>query len=243
MLTSSPSARFEEATRVLAADVAGALAAPERAFTLQRRVAELGENGTGLGAVRVLGTDILAPYVLGGRLPEDDDVAVIREAARAYPAPPVSPTPDLVWAARDWALRRVLARFAVDATSWEGLSPAPAVDSDSGEGIAASIGTPWPEWSVAYARLSSLALPGLVGATRTDAGRRRADLSRGMVRSMLRRDHLTAARLARWLALDHSTAPEPLLTPALEHMAMLATGEPRTLLELTIAHLLKEPKR
>ncbi|ASU84303.1 hypothetical protein CDO52_17215 [Nocardiopsis gilva YIM 90087] len=243
MLTSSPSARVEEATQVLAADAASALAAPGRAFTLQRRVAELDDSGTGLGAVRVLGADILAPYVLCDRVPGDDDIAVVREAARAYPAPPVSPTPDLVWAARDWALRRVLARFAVDATTWEGLSPAAAVDSDSGEGIAASIDERWPAWSVAYARLSPLALPGLVGATRNEAGRRRADLSRGMVRSMLRRDHLTAARLARWLALDHSTAPEPLLTPALEHMAMLATGEPRTALELTIAHLLKEPKR
>ncbi|WP_059011125.1 hypothetical protein [Streptomyces specialis] len=63
-------------------------------------------------------------------------------------------------------------------------------------------------------------------------------MSRGLGRAMLRRDHLTAARLARWLALDAGPEPEPLLLIALGHIAALAPDKPRVLLELAAARRL-----
>ncbi|WP_067965462.1 hypothetical protein [Nocardiopsis trehalosi] len=244
MLTSSPRARFEAATDVLAADLARALTETGRPFSLERHVVAIDDSGSGLGAVRVLGADVLTPFLLTGRSPDDDDVAVVRAAVRAFPAPPSAPAVDPVWSARDWALSRALVRCGADPTGWEGLTPDPAdpgpeaAPDPDGRGAA-----PWPGCSVALARLASLALPGLDGPTRTTARTRRDDAARGMARSLLRRDHLTAARLARWLALDDSAAPEPLLESAVAHLELLGVGEPRTALELSITRRIMEPER
>ncbi|MFC3998035.1 hypothetical protein ACFOVU_19040 [Nocardiopsis sediminis] len=233
MLTSSPPTRVETATEILAADLARAVGETGCALPLARRVAEIDDNGSGQGAVRVTGADVLAPFLLSGRVPDDDDVAVVQASVRVFPAPAPAAVADPVWAARDWALSRVLARFGIDASSWDGLA---AIDGDPAS-VLPSLGTaePWAPWALTLARLSSLALPGLDGAARDAALSRRTDLVRGLTRSMLRRDHLTAARLARWLAMDCAQLPEPLLAPAIEQLDLLALDEPRTRLELAIA--------
>ncbi|RNL82089.1 hypothetical protein EFW17_20185 [Halostreptopolyspora alba] len=224
---------------MLAASVTRALNSPDHPFPLARRVAEIGDDGGGPGAVRVVGADVLAPYLLGDRVPGHDDIEAVRAAVREFPAPPPAPHPDPVWAARDWALVRALAVLGVDATEWEGVC-AEAGDGSADPGATGS--EPWPTWAVGMARLSTLALPHLEGATRTQALARRTDLARGMARAMLRRDHHTAARLARWLALDQRSAPEPLLGSALDHLALLGVDESRTALEIALARRIAQPE-
>ncbi|GAA3723775.1 hypothetical protein [Salinactinospora qingdaonensis] len=241
MSTSASPTRFEAATRALAADVTRALRDHEHPFPLERRVAALDEQGSGPGAVRVLGTDVLAPFVLSGRLPDPGDVAVVRAAVRAFPAPPATPAPDPLWAARDWALYRVLRRFGVDASEWEGLCLTAVGGSDTGPGLSeVAKSQRWPAWCASLAQLTALALPGLDSAVRAETLAARVDLTRGLARSMLRRDHLTAARLARWLALDTHAAAEPLLDPALKHLELLSADQPRVLLELALARRITE---
>ncbi len=87
-------------------------------------------------------------------------------------------------------------------------------------------------------QLSPLALPGLDGPVHRAAPR--CALARGASRALLRRDHPTAARIVRWLALLASDGvPVPLeLPPLIEHLELLGGGGPRIALDLAIARRL-----
>ncbi|MGE7432945.1 hypothetical protein [Kitasatospora sp. NPDC001175] len=234
----------ETATLRLASDVACALrGAGDAAFRLEQH--PQGAEAAHLGAVRALGADALAPFVVGPHTLGPGDVALLTEAVRAVPAPrPLDPVTDRLWGLRDWALCRTLTALGVDPDGWDGLAdihryglaaPAPA-PVDPVQRIEPRLADePWPTWTTGLAQLSSLALPGLHCPQRDQARRRRLDLGRGLTHALLRRDLLRAARLARWLALDSATRPEPLLSTALAHIEVLAADQPRTLLETTLA--------
>ncbi|MFE7527115.1 hypothetical protein ACFU7Y_15505 [Kitasatospora sp. NPDC057542] len=227
MTRTSGCASVETATHLLADDIARALSGAGDAFRLEQLAARHTE-AAGLGALRALGTDVLAPFVLDRRPLAPADVTLLSEAVRAFPAPlPADPATARLWALRDWALSRTLADLGVDALGWVGLSEPrePAEDECA----------PWPTWTASLGRLSALALPALASPQREQAKVRRLDLGRGLTHALLVRDRLRAARLARWLALDARTHPEPLLPPALDHLDALAVDQPRVRLETAVA--------
>ncbi|MEV6975404.1 hypothetical protein [Kitasatospora sp. NPDC093806] len=221
----------------------------------------LADPGTGtvprpvLAAARVLGPDLLAPRLLGTAGPDEQAVLLLAEAQHAFPpaalqAPPgpsdggASPVDDaatedeaaLVAAWRDWAVGVLLARLAEPGAATLGPDGADRTAPRPGH---APQPRPyaWQAWSVRMAQLSVLALPGLDGPVHDAARAHTLDLARGTVRSMLRRDHRTAARLARWLAWTSADGrPVPLeVAPVLSRIRIVGDGSARTALELAIA--------
>jgi hypothetical protein len=224
------------AVDVLAGAVAQAVSGAGRAFRLGEAVGGWADPVVGLGAVRVLGADALAPFLFTGRPPSASDVEVVRAALRVFPAPHREDPGDArVWRCRDWALGEVLAHLGV---SEPGSNQAAALNS-GGEGGSAGESA-WPVWSAAVSRLSMLALPAVDGPVREQVRRRRRDTWRGLARAMLRHDHLNAARLARWLALDAAVSSESLLGAALSHLELFTASPPRVRLEIALARRLWE---
>ncbi|MGW4895774.1 hypothetical protein ACWEQL_26465 [Kitasatospora sp. NPDC004240] len=204
-----------------------------------------------LAAVRVLGPDLLAPRLLAGREPDGPTALLLAEAREAFPAPahpapayppPLEP-PTLGPAVLEPAVLEPPAVEAADSAAqvaaWQDWAtghllghPVPPPEPVPGPRPYA-----WQEWSVRMARLSALALPGLDGPVHRTARAHTLDLSRGAVRSMLRRDHRMAARLTRWLAWSESQGvPLPLeVEPLLRRIVQVGDGSARTALELAIA--------
>lgn len=184
-----------------------------------------------LGAVRLLGADLFAPQVLLGRALDPRDAAVVAESFAAYP-PVVHPATreQRVPAWRDRAAGRLLALLS--ATGEPAPFPAGTAPLDPAEG--------WRHWSLQLARLSPLALPGVGGPVTAAARAGGTALARGAARALLRRDHVTAARLARWIALlAHEGVPTPLdPVPVLEHIRLHGGGGARLSLDLAIARRL-----
>lgn len=136
---------------------------------------------------------------------------------------------------KTWALGEVLAHLGV---TEPGRDRAAALDTGGEDGPAGE--QAWPVWSATLSRLSVLALPAVDGPVREQVRRRRRDTRRGLVRAMLRQDYLSAARLARWLALDAALSPEPLLAAALSHLELFTAPPPRVRLEIALARRLLE---
>jgi hypothetical protein len=86
------------------------------------------------------------------------------------------------------------------------------------------------------AQLSPLAVPGLDSVLHADVRRYRLDIARGVTRAMLRRDHLTAARLVRWLAVCGDAAMDPpfAVEPLVRQLELVAEPDPRMQLEITM---------
>jgi hypothetical protein len=183
----------------------------------------------GLGAVRLIGADVFAPHLLLDRPPDAGDIGVVDESFAVFPPATASATPEQrVMAWRDWATGRVLARL----TERVSVGPPPPEVLDDTED--------WQGWSVVAAQLSPLAQPGADGPVVEAVRQGRVALARGITRAVLRRDHTTAARLARWVALLGGTGVELPLDPALviEHIRLHAGTGPRLLLDLAIARCL-----
>lgn len=186
----------------------------------------------GLGAVRLVGADVFAPRLLLGRSLDARDLAVVTDSLAVFPAVARPATQEqLVVAWRDWATTQLLSRLT-DASA----HPAP----DAG-GVLGPVAD-WPRWSVVVAQLSSLALPALDGPVARVVAHEPRALARGACRAVLRRDHATAARLVRWVALLHGAGVELPFDAALlvEHIRLNAGTGPRLLLDLAVArHLLE----
>jgi hypothetical protein len=187
----------------------------------------------GLGAVRLVGADVFAPRLLLDRPLDPRDVEIVDESFAVFPclAAPVPPG-QRVMAWRDWATAGLLARL-------DGRGPVAPPPVDAAQVLGDS--EDWQRWSVAVAQLSPLAQHGAGGVIADLVCRDRVELVRGVTRAVLRRDHNTAARLARWVALVSSTGVGLPLDPALliEHIRLHAGTDPRLQLDLAIArHLL-----
>ncbi|MFD7736212.1 hypothetical protein ACFV6F_38225 [Kitasatospora phosalacinea] len=182
-----------------------------------------------LAAVRVLGADLFAPRLLAGAGPDGPTAALLAEARRVLPAPlaPSAAAARVVeW--QDWAAGQLLAR-----TPYGGPVPQPPALSGPEE-----VG--WRAWSVRMAQLSGLALPGLDGPVHEDARAHALGLARGTVRSLLRHDLATAARLVRWLAWTEAEglAPRLEIGPVLDRIRLAGDGSARTGLGLAVARRL-----
>ncbi|MGH3856788.1 MAG: hypothetical protein ACRDR6_25540 [Pseudonocardiaceae bacterium] len=223
------------AVDALAGAVAQALSGVGAAFRLGEVVGGWADSVVGLGAVRVLGADALTPFLFNGHPLSASDVEVVQAAIRVFPAPHREDPGDArVWRCRDWALGEVLAHLGVNKPA----DQAAALDSGGEDG---SAGEPaWPVWSASVSRLSVLALPAVGGPVREQVRRRRRDTWRGLARAMLRHDHLSAARLARWLALDAAVSSDSLLGAALSHLELFTAPPPRVRLEIALARRLWE---
>ncbi|QKW18227.1 hypothetical protein HUT16_03355 [Kitasatospora sp. NA04385] len=177
-----------------------------------------------LAAARVLGPDLFAPRLLAGAGPDGPTAALLAEARRTLP-PPAAPSEQaaLVLAWQDWAAGRLLG---------DGAPPPPAPPGPAELG--------WQTWSVRMAQLSGLALPTLDGPVHDGARAHALALARGTVRSLLRRDPTTAARLARWLAWTGAEGLPPHLEvePVLDRIRLAGDGSARTALGLAVAHRL-----
>ncbi|MDR6593210.1 hypothetical protein ACFFSW_05245 [Saccharothrix longispora] len=201
----------------------------------------------GLGAVRLVGADVFAPHLLSGRPLDVRDAGAVADAFEAFPAvhqPVTHQQRVLAW--RDWGTVELLARLTSarsappgTAEAWRDWATTRLAATRLGRppgDAAAVLGDPgdWPRWSVAVAQLSSLALPGLGGPVHDAVAAEPLALARGATRALLRRDHTTAARLARWVALlaDRVPLDAPLL---LEHLGLHAGADARLLLDLTVA--------
>lgn len=212
------------AVRALSAEVARALRGAGDAYSLaDAPVPDVGTEAI-LAAVRVLGPDALAPYVLCGVPPRSGDAELVRAALRAYPAADPQPGGPPVARWRDWATTRLL-----------GLIPDTPAPSAVGREES------WAAWSVVVAQLAPLALWGLESPLHDEVRSAGVDLARAVTRAVLRRDYRMAARLARWLALAGEEPAAPVsLIPLLDHLdENAATKDPRILLDTAAArHLL-----
>ncbi|MDH6143860.1 hypothetical protein P3T35_005895 [Kitasatospora sp. GP30] len=220
------SGAVDSAAQALAADLVEAISGTADPFSLYRKIAQQPEQVPALAAIRVLGADVLSVYLLAGHAFPAADAQLVHAAVGAFPAPPGTDPDGALWALRDQALSAALAELGVAADGWPGLA---------GTAVAPTEVPHWAAWSTELVRCSSLALPPVASPLREQARRRRLDLVRGVSRALLRRDYPSAAKLARWLALDEQQAPEPLLAPALEHLEFLAADQPRTMLDVALA--------
>ncbi len=236
VISGPPRAVYATGVETLADSVVRALTGADDAFHLADQLPAEGnptECRAGLAAVRVLGPDALAPFVLAGHRFGPGDAEVVEASIRTFPAP----EPDLAAedddtvlarALRDWATGEVLTRLGAAGSA----HPYPA---RAGAGVGRDRG--WVVWGVMLAQLSPLAAPGLDGPLHADVRRYRLDVARGVTRAMLRRDHLTAARLARWLAVGGEVPMDPpfAVEPVLRQLELVAGADPRLRLEITIA--------
>ncbi|MGH3790485.1 MAG: hypothetical protein ACRDRU_29950 [Pseudonocardiaceae bacterium] len=235
-LSGPPRAVYATAVETLAGSVVRALTGADDAFQLADQLPAEGSSAecrAGLAAVRVLGPDALAPFVLAGHLFGPDDIEVVETSIRTFPAP----EPDLDAAADDTVLVRVLRDWATGETLTRlgAISYARPYPAPTGASVGYDRG--WLAWGGLLAQLSPLAAPGLDGPLHADARRHRLDVARGVTRAMLRRDHLTAARLARWLAAGGEVTMSPpfLVEPVLRQLELVAGTDPRLQLEIAIA--------
>ncbi|MEU7149280.1 hypothetical protein AB0B15_14775 [Streptomyces sp. NPDC045456] len=214
-----------------------------------------GDPAVALGAVRILGADVLAPYVLTGQPPPAGDTAAIGLALSALPpdetpppAPPAGTEEAWIMAWIDWGLAAVQARLdpadapvrtaplpqgppRCDDATPRNLPPTTDADGGAQEG--------WVSWSVRMGKLASLALPGLDGPVHDAARAGALGLARAATRATLRRDHPTAARITRWLAWLRADGVALPLDPAplTEHIGLLGGGD-RPALDTAVARRL-----
>jgi hypothetical protein len=229
-----PRAVYAAAVEALSGCVLRALSGADGAFRLTEQL-PVGEPTAGLAAVRVLGADVLAPYVIGGHRFGVEDAEVIDSSMSLFPlsdggcAGPVGHDLLPVRRLRDWATTAVLARLR------DKPMPACPVVSDAAD-VASDAG--WLAWSAALAQLAPLVSAGLDSPVHTRARERVVDTARGVTRSILRRDHLTAARLTRWLA-SAPDVPALSLDAALTHLALFSSDDPRLGLEIALARAVR----
>ncbi|GAB2878003.1 hypothetical protein [Streptomyces mayteni] len=220
----------EEATGALAGSLARALRGASDGVGARPHLDSWDRRAGGLAAIRVLGADVLAPFLLTGQPLRQEEAWLVRAAVRDHPAPRGHTPEAALWGVRDTVLTAALARLGVDAADWEGLAeprpPGPLADD-------------WVTLAADLVRLSTAAHPSLYPELRGRLLDRRLDVARGLVRAMLRRDLLSAARLTRWLL---TLAPGELASSTLDHLEIAGRHDPRVRFEAAIARLLSDTR-
>lgn len=215
---------------------------------------DAGGVAAAVSAVRVLGADVLAPYVLvDQRLPPEESAAVCLCVSALPPvrqspaAPPGGPEAPWIRAWIDWGLVTVLAGLDPAARPAAAVVPQqpPRCDDSAprhrtGGGSDGDGGEGWVPWSLRMGQLASLALPGLDSPVHHLARCGVLALARGATRAVLRRDFATAARITRWLAwLAADGVPLPVNVSLLvREIALRGHDGGRCTLDLAIARRL-----
>ena len=252
----SPQEEFSLAVERMAVRALDALDSVGGAGLTSAPAKVLGASTADLAAVRILGADLFAPYLLAGATLHSGlaEAVAMADAFRLFPPEQLSTQqvstqqlneqqlneqqlsarqlslqgPSVVgW--RDWAAAEVLSRCGHPAV----VRPPAGVTPDGVE-------SRWQDWSLWMAKLSPLAVPGLDSPVHESARRGLRALGRGTVRAMLRRDYRTAARIARWLALGQSSGMEsPLrLEPLFQHIRLFGGPSARTALDVRVGERL-----
>ncbi|MGH3853482.1 MAG: hypothetical protein ACRDR6_08280 [Pseudonocardiaceae bacterium] len=240
VVSGPPRAVYTTAVETLAERVVRALTGADDAFRLTDQIppeASPTDRRAGLAAIRVLGSDALVPFIVAGHQFSPGDAEVVALSIRTFPLP--GPDLDakydhdadnamLMRSLREWSTGEVLTRLGEPGFA----SPYPA---RAGAGAGRDRG--WMAWAGMLAQLSPLAVPGLDSTLHADVRRYRLDVARGVTRAMLRRDHLTAARLVRWLAAcgDAPMDPPFPVELVLRQLELVAEPDPRLRLEITMA--------
>ncbi|MCA1605046.1 MAG: hypothetical protein LC775_06160, partial [Acidobacteria bacterium] len=200
--------------------------------------------------VRVLGPDVLAPFVLASHRLGPDDKEVIAASLRMFPLSVLDANTKgnsekrqseegaiPLRSLHDWAIGQMMMRLGVSGF----VVPYPVqAASDVGRDRG------WVSWVRMLAQLSPLALPGLDCPIHADVRKYRLDVARGVTRAMLRRDYLTAARLSRWFTVGNDLPVDPPFSveSVWRQMEFVAKSDTRLLLEVTVARCwLKESAR
>ncbi|REE99836.1 hypothetical protein DFJ69_5353 [Thermomonospora umbrina] len=237
MLPEAGSSRvvFATAADELADRVLGVLRGAENAAFIARHVDAAPDAMAALAALRVVGADVFAPHLLTDTRLDPEDAAAVARSLTAFPTATVAPgaaEDPAAWAVawRDWAVAELLARLD------GGRHPVPPPGEEPPP-------DDWRSRSARMAQLAPLATPELDGPVHEAARRDTLALCRGVTRSMLRRDYLTAVRLIRWLARLHRDGVALPLDPrpALDHAAMLGGHGPRTALDIAVAERMLGP--
>ncbi|MEU9919238.1 hypothetical protein [Streptomyces sp. NPDC051001] len=232
MEQSGTSTRLAGAVQDLTSELVSALRSGDRF-----RLAGMAANGHGpeatadpaLAAVRVVGADVVLPSVLlRCAPPESEDLTVFSRAVHAYP-PPAGAPPASVWS--HWAMRRALLRLdaSLDGTSGDDRKPGAAWLEDA----------PWQFLTHQLAVLAPLALPGEDCAVARVARGRPADVARGFVRAVRRRDWLQAAGAGRWLVLLDDVPRTLGLDAGLEFVAQMGGEDARVAFQVEAAQLMR----
>ncbi len=237
-VVSGPSrAVYTVAVETLAGCVVRGLTGMDDAFGLTGQLevqSSPAASQAGLAAVRVLGSDALMPFLVTGHPFSGSDAEVVELSFRAFPLPEPDSSGEhdpnsamLMRVLRDWATGEMLGRLGAPGFA----VPYPA---EAGAGVGRERG--WVAWVGMLAQLSPLAVPGLDSVLHADVRRYPLDVARGVIRSMLRRDHLTAARLLRWLATCGDAAMDPPFSvePVLRQLELVAEPDPRLWLEMAM---------
>jgi hypothetical protein len=240
VISGPPRAVYATAVETLAGRVVRALSGVDDAFRLTEVLppeSSPADHRAGLAAVRVLGADALAPFLVAGHQFGPADAEIVAISIRTFPLPEPNPdasqdhdpeTTTFVRSLREWATGEVLTQLG---------KPGYAHPYPAQAGAGARRNRAWVAWARMLAQLSPLAVPGLDSALHADVRRYRLDVARGLTRAMLRRDHLTAARLVRWLAVctDAPMDPPFAVKPVVQQLEFIAEPDPRLRLEITMA--------
>ncbi|MBV9729320.1 MAG: hypothetical protein JO309_07950 [Pseudonocardiales bacterium] len=237
VVSGSPRVVYAAAVERLAASVVCALGSADGVFRLRDQLPG-SEGMAGLAALRILGPDALAPFVLSGHRFSAEDAEMVAASLRVFPmaAPGAQIASQLeggvpVRALRDWATGQVLTRLGARGFA----RPYPR-----GAGVGRDRG--WLRWAVVLAQLSPLASPGVDSPVHAQVRRYPQEVARGVTWAMLRRDYLTAVRLVRWLLAENEPVEDPWfpLEPVMRHVELVAEPNARLLLELAVARRSRE---
>jgi hypothetical protein len=245
--------RLTGAVQALAFEVVSALRSGDHVGGVCGGAGIGGDDGLGLAAVRVLGSDVLLPSVLLGHPADRGDLSLFQQAVTVYP-PGSEASYASAWS--HWAMTNTLLRLAdtagtvggtvggIDAfTRTDQFADGSAVQTP-GDG-ADEPGTdwlddaPWQTLGHQLAVLAALAVPGSRSGIARVAARRPVDVARGFVRAVRRRDWLQAAGTGRWLAVVDG-APSTLgLDAGLEFVSQMGAGDARVALHTHVARALR----
>lgn len=237
-ISGPPRAVYATAAETLAGSVVRALTGADDVFRLAEQIPLGGspaDQMAGLAAVRVLGPDALAPFVLAGHQFLSEDAEVVATSIRLFPLPELDGAENEMEIAggtaavrelRDWGTGQALLGLGVPGSA----RPYPSL-------VGAGRDRGWVEWTGMLAQLSPLATPGFDSALHAEVRRHRLDVARGVTRALLRRDPLTAARLARWLTVSGEVPTDPpfAVAPVLRQLELVAAPDSRLRLEIAVA--------
>ncbi|MEW2546731.1 hypothetical protein AB0910_13275 [Streptomyces sp. NPDC047002] len=245
---SGTSTRLTGAVQDLAFEVVSALRGGGHVGGVGGSAGISGDDGLGLAAVRVLGSDLLLPSVLLGRPADRSDLALLQQAVTVFP-PGSDASAVSAWS--HWAMTHTLLGLAGTADTVSTLTrseqsrdgaaaPEPPRAAPAAEPPTDWLdGAPWQTLAHQLAVLAALAVPGSDSGVARVAAHRPVDVARGFVRAVRRRDWLQAAGTGRWLAVLDAVPDTLGLDAGLDFVAEMGGADARVALHTHAARALR----